>query len=180
MDKEGRPEACGERDMAVDYSRELSKLLSAHGPALQLYARQWVGSMAEAEDAVCDGILRFWRSGKKATPNPLPLLYTMVRRAAIDRARSRFRREARERTAGEELYANQPVFECSMEQEERRKEIESALANLPAEQKEIVVMKIWGDLTFQEIADSLGISINTAASRYRYAMERLKVELKEL
>ena len=51
---------------------------------------------------------------------------------------------------------------------------------LPDEQKEVLTLKIWGDQTFDEIAGILGISLNTAASRYRYAMEKLKQWVPEL
>lgn len=53
-------------------------------------------------------------------------------------------------------------------------ELSAALAALPPEQREIVVMKIDGGLTFAQIAQVLGISPNTAASRYRYALEKLR------
>ena len=45
---------------------------------------------------------------------------------------------------------------------------------LPAQQKEVVTFKIWGELTFDEIARTLDESLNTVASRYRYALEKLK------
>jgi RNA polymerase sigma-70 factor (ECF subfamily) len=45
---------------------------------------------------------------------------------------------------------------------------------LPSEQSEVVILKHWEDLTFAEIAEVLGISQNTVASRYRYAMEKLQ------
>lgn len=53
-------------------------------------------------------------------------------------------------------------------------ELAAALASLPSEQREIVVMKIDGGLTFAQIAQVLGIRPNTAASRYRYALEKLR------
>ncbi len=49
-----------------------------------------------------------------------------------------------------------------------------ALADLPHDQREIVVLHIWGDLTFSQIADLLSINSNTAASRYRYALGKLR------
>jgi RNA polymerase sigma-70 factor (ECF subfamily) len=58
-------------------------------------------------------------------------------------------------------------------------ELSAALAALPAEQREIVVMKIDGGLTFAQIAAALSISSNTAASRYRYAMEKLRKFLED-
>lgn len=58
-------------------------------------------------------------------------------------------------------------------------EFAAALASLPSEQREIVVMKIDGGLTFAQIAQVLRISSNTAASRYRYAIEKLRKFLED-
>lgn len=55
--------------------------------------------------------------------------------------------------------------------------VEDALSLLPAAQREVVVMKVYGGLTFAEIADVMGRSVNTTASRYRYALEKLKILL---
>ena len=45
---------------------------------------------------------------------------------------------------------------------------------LPPEQKEVLTLKIWGELTFDEIGRTLDLSLNTVASRYRYALRKLK------
>ncbi len=58
--------------------------------------------------------------------------------------------------------------------------VREALNELPTEQREVVVLKIWHDLTFEEIGQALQISPNTAASRYRYAMEKLRIILGEM
>jgi RNA polymerase sigma-70 factor, ECF subfamily len=52
--------------------------------------------------------------------------------------------------------------------------LQSALRMLPADQREVVVLRIWGQFTFEEAAAIIGISPNTAASRYRYGLEKLK------
>jgi RNA polymerase sigma-70 factor (ECF subfamily) len=64
-----------------------------------------------------------------------------------------------------------------VEHDERRTSIEAALRNLPINQAEVLVMKIWGGLTFPQIATALKISPNTAASRYRYALATLREQL---
>ena len=56
---------------------------------------------------------------------------------------------------------------------------EAALRELPEEQREVLVMKIWGGLTFAQVGEALAISANTAGSRYRYALERLREALAE-
>ena len=53
-----------------------------------------------------------------------------------------------------------------------------AMERLPHEQREVLVMKIWNELTFAEIGEALEISQNTAASRYRYGLENLKKALR--
>lgn len=59
-------------------------------------------------------------------------------------------------------------------------EMQAALARLPQTQREIVVMKVYRDKTFREIAETLKLSLNTVASRYRYGMEKLRALLKDL
>ena len=63
--------------------------------------------------------------------------------------------------------------------DDETQELEAALQKLPSEQREVVVMKIWGELTFEEISKQLDISQNTAASRYRYALEALRKHLRK-
>ena len=67
----------------------------------------------------------------------------------------------------------EPVDREALDKEQQR-EIEQVLRSLPTDQREVVHMKIYEQATFQKIADELGISINTAASRYRYAMDKLR------
>ncbi|MDD5455084.1 MAG: sigma-70 family RNA polymerase sigma factor [Candidatus Ratteibacteria bacterium] len=59
-------------------------------------------------------------------------------------------------------------------------QITHALSSLPVGQKEVISMKIFQDMTFEEIGKILNISVNTAASRYRYGIEKLRIKLKEL
>ncbi|MFC1736207.1 RNA polymerase sigma factor [Candidatus Hydrogenedentota bacterium] len=158
------------------------ELLDRHGPALLLYARQWTGSRSDAEDAVQDGFLRFWRSRGSLDPSTegcLPMLFTSVKWSAIDGGRSRKRRLVREDTAASLMENTCEVFECDVDREERSKDMQKALGELPAEQREALVLKIWGGLTFQTIAGMLEIPMSTAASRYRYALASLRRKLRE-
>ena len=90
------------------------------------------------------------------------------------RPRGERRRGSRELRAGQ---VDAPTFEPSIERAERHAMIEAALDQLPGDQREVVVMKVWGGLTFAQIAQALDIPLNTAASRYRYALARLETEL---
>ena len=150
--------------------------LDQHGPALILLARQWVASRADAEDIVQEAFARFWRSRQRAT-DPAAYLYACVKHCAMDWQRSLSRRSRRDEAAARP--EAEPLFTAPLEQDERRAAITAALRNLPANQREVLVMKIWGGLSFPQIAEALLISSNTAASRYRYALARLRVQLAE-
>lgn len=148
-----------------------------YGPKLLLCARQWTRSAADAEDVVQEAFVRFWRHQRGLPGEPMALLVTSVRRAAIDLARRDDRRAAREERVGREDIPAFVVFESSFDGDERREAIAGALQRLPAAQREVLVLKIWGELTFDQIAAELALSPNTAASRYRYALAALRQEL---
>lgn len=148
-----------------------------NGPKLLLCARQWTVSMADAEDVVQEAFVRFWRRQRGLSGEPLALLLTSVRRAGLDIARRGIRREAREAAVGAQDEDSPTLFEALADGDDRRMAVESALRRLPAEQREVLMLKVWGDLTFAQIADQLRIPPNTAASRYRYALAALRREL---
>lgn len=148
-------------------------------PKLLLYARQWVQSAADAEDVVQNAFVRFWRRQPSAAAEHYPLLFSAVRSSAIDLLRSQDRRVRRENDdRAEVLREDVPCFDPGTENHERAEAIETALGRLPQAQREVIVLKIWGDLTFAQIAQTLGESINTIASRYRYAIEALRRHIK--
>jgi RNA polymerase sigma-70 factor (ECF subfamily) len=155
--------------------------IKAHGPRLLLCARQWTRSLADAEDVLQDAFVRYWRHQRQLPGDPRALLVTSIRRAAIDLARREDRRTAREERAEGGLEGRDTLFEhLPGEGDERRQEIEVALRRLPPEQREVLVLKIWQELTFEQIGESLDIPANTAASRYRYALTALRKQLEPL
>ena len=142
-------------------------------PGLVLFARQWTRSSADAEDIVQETFVRFWR--KQHDIANRGLLYATVRSIALDFLRRDSRRARRESAAVSETEQMvQPMFEV---EDESQRALVAALDLLPNEQREVLVMKIWNELTFAEIASALEISQNTAASRYRYALAGLKKNL---
>jgi RNA polymerase sigma-70 factor (ECF subfamily) len=148
-----------------------------NGPKLLLCARQWTASLADAEDAVQDAFVRFWRRQRGLPGEPLALLLTSVRRAALDFGRRRIRRTAREAHAADDEPLFEPLSGFGSDGDDRRLAIECALGRLPPDQREVLALKIWGDLTFSQIAEHLEIPAGTAASRYRYALASLRREL---
>jgi len=148
-------------------------------PKLLLFARQWLTSPADAEDVVQTAFIKFWQRRPDAHPEHYPLLYAAVRTSALDFRRSGERRLRREANpAVEVLREDSTFFDQAVEQREDAVLLEAALRELPQEQREVVVLRIWGGLTFAEIATALDQSINTVTSRHRYALEALRRELK--
>jgi RNA polymerase sigma-70 factor, ECF subfamily len=147
--------------------------LSEVGPGLVLFARQWVQSIADAEDIVQEAFVRFWRRNHNIANRAL--LYATVRSIALDRIRRDSRRARREAAAMAETEQSvEPEFSFENESQQA---LVLALSGLPADQREVLVMKIWNDLTFAEIGEALGVSQNTAASRYRYGLAALRKTL---
>ena|SRR5947209_1751904 len=142
-------------------------------PGLVLFARQWTRSAADAEDIVQEAFVRFWR--KQHDIANRGLLYATVRSIALDFLRRDSRRAKRESTAMSNVDRTvEPQFERD---DDAQRQLVAALDLLPVEQREVLTLKIWNELTFAEIASALGISQNTAASRYRYALTALKKHL---
>lgn len=158
---------------------EWKKWFDENGSRLLLYARQQTRTDADAEDVLQDAFIRMWNTAGKepdlGLPN-LPFAYTSIRRCAIDLARKNQRRTAREETAHEDQDDVQ-WFDYGIEDKERNAALERAMKRLPPKYQEVLTLKIWGEQTFQHIADMQDISINTVASRYRYALQGLRREL---
>lgn len=142
-----------------------------HSPALLLFARSWSKTLSDAEDALQSGFVNFYRNKERAA-DPLAYLYTCVKRAALDLQRGDRRRQQREQQAAARDAWFHPVSGSDMPAEVGR-----GLAALPAEQRHVVVLKIWGGLTHPQIAEILAITANTSASRYRHALEKLRASL---
>ncbi|MAK27429.1 MAG: RNA polymerase sigma factor [Verrucomicrobiota bacterium] len=144
-----------------------------HGAKLLLFARQQARNPYDAEDLVQEAFVRIWRLYGHTGEVAPGLVYRAIRRLAIDWARSLDRRALRE----QKTYLDAPLssaFQRSLETDERQQALLRAVDRLPDEQKEVLTLKIWGELTFDEISRTLDLSMNTVASRYRYALSKLK------
>ncbi len=161
--------------------------LAEHGPKMLLFARQQTRSQDDAEDVFQEAMVKLvekvqagdFVGGEEAW---MPYLYTTIRRLAIDLSRRDDRRRRREDVVGDEARAefresSDPWFESDGSDDETRVQLEEALKELPPKFAEVITMKIWSDKTFAEIGEALGISQNTAASRYRYGLEALRRRL---
>ena len=161
--------------------------LVAHGPKFLLFARQQTRSQEDAKDVFQDALVKLvekvrtgeFVGGQEAWQ---PYLYTAIRRLAIDLSRRDDRRKRREDSVSADSETDQyeafhPWFEGEESDDETRSQLEDQLKQLPEKFSEVIIMKVWGERTFAEIGETLGISQNTAASRYRYGLEALKKSL---
>ncbi len=150
--------------------------LREHGPKLLAYACQWVDCRAEAEDVFQEAFVRFWQT-RDTVRQPLLYLYRCVRNAAFDRARASQRRERHEMAAAPP--AGEPRPEAPLDQRERERKINDALAKLPRNQREVVALRVWSDMTFAQIGKILAIPRSTAHALFGAAMRQLQHELQE-
>lgn len=129
------------------------------------------GNQHDAEDAVSAALVRVADHPPLLSQAQWPWSYLlqMVRNESLLIARRRKRWSIIDNLSG--LRTHCPVDE--LEQEESYQAVWIALRRLPTAQAEVVVLKIWEELTFSQIAAILNISADTAASRYRYGMQKL-------
>jgi RNA polymerase sigma-70 factor (ECF subfamily) len=156
-----------------DISRS-AELAVAHSARLALYARQWVDG-AGAQDVVQEALVGLL-SLKQSPDDPVAWMYTAIRRRAIDAARSQSRRRKREEHVARE---RAEWFEADASAAMDARTAERALKQLPGELREIVVLRIWGELGFVQIASIAGVSVGTAHQRFSRALGQLRVVLKQ-
>jgi RNA polymerase sigma-70 factor (ECF subfamily) len=135
-----------------------------------------VPSLADAEDALQEAFIHFWQSRERVR-DPLTYLYSCVRNAALDLRRTDQRRERRELFVSRSEH--ETWFDTRDAEDDRRKAIEGAVGQLPIDQREALIMRIWGGATFLQIGETLGVSAKTAAARYSRALETLSRSLSE-
>jgi len=158
--------------------------LAGNGPRLLLFARGWGKTREDAEDLVQEAVLKMWHyqqeENRGGGPPDLPLVFSTIRFAGLMLHRSEKRRKKREESI---VYLNdfQDVWlDPVVEEDEEAVLLRDAVQGLSVKLREVVVMKTWGGLTFAQISEMLAISPNTAASRYRYALEQLAQSMKKV
>lgn len=151
---------------------ELGRLFDAHAAALVLYARQWRDGPG-AEDVVQDAFIAL--ALQPGTPErPAAWLHRTVRNAALSAWRGSKRRRAREARAGRP--EGDPWFAAVDDRLDAREAV-ALLAGLDDELREVVTARIWGGLTFEEIAALQGCSTAAAYRRYKAGLARLLEKL---
>ena len=141
-----------------------------YGPELLLFAASLTGERSRAQDAVHQVFLKLLESGSlRDALDAKAYLFTCVRNAVLNDRKIRQRDVALD---PECAWFEPPHRDFAAELNLRR-----ALWELAEDQREVTVLHVWGELTFSQIAEVLSISANTAASRYRYALAKLREAL---
>ena len=148
----------------------IQTLYAELGPALLAYARSILREMPPAEDVVQQVFLKLLSNPTLALPaDARPYLFRAVRNTSLNVHRLKTR-DAAYRESLQFLTAPNGLSHLVPE-------LEAALDDLPDEQRQVIILRIWGELTLDATAEVLGIPANTAASRYRYALAKLRQRL---
>lgn len=160
---------------------EIERLYDGHAQPLFAFLLNLTRDEADTRDLLQDVFVKLAREPRllAGVRDERAFLIRLAHNAAIDLMRRRGTRErTRENFAAETVSPFAPASDP--DQEFFRRELAGALAGLPAEQRAVVHLKLWEGLTFEEIAVALEIPPNTAASRYRYALDKLRERLRPL
>ena len=141
------------------------RLYERKSAELLLYGRALGLSHAEAEDVLQETFMALLVR-TESPEKPDNYCVRAFRNRALNLRRTIWRRLTRE-------LESRRWFESSAEESESERAAVRCLRALPAEQREVIVLKVWHRYTFEELGELLEISPNTAAGRYRYGMRKL-------
>ena len=157
----------------VDLGR-IGECFEEHAFALLLYARHFVGDEL-AKDAVQDVFVQLIRL--QHPPREIKAwLFAATRNRCISLLRSRQRRRRRETTV---VHERATWFKSQTEDLLDAQTITQKLQALDKAQREVIVMRIWGELTLQQIADIVGCSIKTVFHRYESGLQNIRKKLEQ-
>jgi RNA polymerase sigma-70 factor (ECF subfamily) len=146
---------------------EIESLYRRYGSALLLFATAILREYGCAQDVVQQVFLKLMEDGNlRRAADKKAYVFACIRNAALNQIKVLQRNTALEPEAA---WFEPPDRDYAAELNLRR-----ALCTLPDDQRQVIVLHVWGELTFSQIASLLDISSNTAASRYRYALGKLR------
>ena len=156
--------------------------LDESAPRLLAYARARCNNAQEAEDLLQDALIKLWgyQEERGYRPPDLPLAFSVMRYLGLDHGRRKGRRDRRDQKIVQFQKGEDHWLDPTLEETEEAGILRAEVEQLPDKLREVLTLKVWGGLTFAEIGTLLSISHNTAASRYRYALEQLQKKLKHL
>jgi len=162
-----------------EHSGWLEGFYAARAAGLILYGRALGLGHGEAEDVLQETFLALMRLPEPPR-EPENYCVRSFRNRALNYKRSLWRRLTREVLADSHHFAGgSNWFEKAQDEAEQSLQTDAVrcLEGLPVEQREVIVLKIWNQFTFEEIGGLLEISPNTVAGRYRYGLQKIKSKL---
>jgi RNA polymerase sigma-70 factor (ECF subfamily) len=157
---------------------ELEDIYDGHASALHAFLLNLTRNEADTRDLLQEVFVRIARrSNLDGVGDPRRFLLRLAHNLAVDMIRRRTARERRQ----DGYAADQKTLFAPVDDADRaafEAELSRALAALPVEQQAVVHLKLWEEMTFEEVAEALEISPNTAASRYRYGIDKLRALLR--
>jgi len=160
---------------------DLRRLYDEHAQALYAFLLNLTCNESDTRDLLQNIFVKLARDPDllNRARDERAFLIRLAHNAAIDLMR---RRGTQDKTR--ELFGIEHVSPFAPtrdpDQHAFRTALAEALAGLPADQRAVIHLKLWEGLTFEEIATTLGIPPNTAASRYRYGLDKLRERLRPL
>jgi RNA polymerase sigma-70 factor (ECF subfamily) len=167
--------------MKMPGGNEIERLYDEHAQPLYAFLLNFTRDEADTRDLLQEIFVKLAREPKllDGVREERAFLIRLAHNAAIDLVRRRgTRNKTKENFAAEIILPFAPPDEP--DEKVFREELALALGELPDEQRAVVHLKLWGGLTFEEIATALEIPPNTAASRYRYGLDKLRGRLRPL
>ena len=160
---------------------DIERLYDEHAQAVFAFLLNFTRQEADTRDLLQELFVKLAKRPEllEGVRDERAFLLRVAHNLALDLIRRRGTREKHyEQLAGEP----EPIFAPASEPDESafREALSAALGELPAEQRAVVHLKLWEGLTFEQIAELLGIPLNTAASRYRYGLDKLRERLRPL
>ena len=158
---------------------KLEELYDRYGEKLYQYLAIRLGSCQDAEDILQEAFYRFSRYSVrwKMVKNPKAFVFKVVRNEANRFLKRKIRQQKSIRMNPDSENAIASTIQGPDEKSEKL--MARAMAQLPDDQREIIMLKLFQEMTFKEIARICGLSMNTAASRYRYGLAKLRLFLEE-
>ena len=152
-----------------DGHRELTKWFEAYSRPLALYARQLLDDHAAA-DVVQEAFLKLM--SQKRRPNDVRAwMFRTVRNAALSELR---RRRTRSRHGPAVAAGRREWFQVDLGDAIDAREVQEALTHLPHAQSELIVMRIWGQMTYEQMSQVTGVPLSTVHAHYIAAIESLR------
>ena len=167
--------------MRMPAGLDIARLYDEHAQPLFAFLLNLTRDEADTRDLLQEIFVKLAREEKilDGVREERAFLVRLAHNAAIDLMRRRGTRErTKENFAAEIISPFAPTRDP--DEEIFRNELSVALGELPEQQRAVVHLKLWSGLTFEEIAAALDIPPNTAASRYRYALDKLRGRLRPL